>query len=163
MRLDDRRDHGHQSLVEVADIRIVGEQIQQHRPHRLKVLRRQCLRSRRTLRMLVGQYRAIAEGGRPPQVEQGVVGNPVIGPAQHRTRQTFAQHLTVTQAEHRHHPASINSFRGSHRDAVGTQGFNKSDKVAGQAVRSQRLGGPGSAVGHRRCRQFNRSSPAART
>ena len=87
----------------------------------------------------------------------------MVGPTQYRTRQPFAQFLPITEPEHTHHPTGIDGFRWSHRDALSAESFDEADEVAGQPVGRQRLGGSGSTDGHRRRRQFSRSSPAART
>ena len=89
--------------------------------------------------VLVDQDRAATQRGRPPQVEHRVVGLAVVGAAQHRAGESLAQHLTVTQAQHGHHPAGVDRLRRADRNPLGAKRFHEPDQVAGQAVRGQRL------------------------
>jgi hypothetical protein len=72
----------------------------------------------------------------------------VLGPAQHRACQTFAQHLPIAQTEDTHHPAGIHGLRWADGNTLPAKSFNESDQMAGQAMGGQRLAGANAADGH---------------
>ena len=72
----------------------------------------------------------------------------MLGAAQHRAGEAFAQRLPVAEAQHRHHLAGVDGLRGAHRDALAAQRLDELDEVAGQPVRCQRLRWSGAAHGH---------------
>ena len=139
--LDDLGDHRDQTLVEFADVGIVGQQVQQHLPHRLDVpgvdlaggadvgIPRRAPCARRTP---PGHHRSNSASGLP-----------VIRATEHRAGQTLAHHLAVGQIQHGEHLAGVDRFRRTHRNTFGTKGFHEPDEVAGQAVRASGCGGRG--------------------
>jgi len=146
--IHDLGNHRDQSLVHVGELRVVGQQIEQHLAHRFDVVGRQ-------LHLgidgaFLSDRRPGAQCGRPPQVEHRVVGFAVLGPAKHRTRQTFAQDLAVAEPEDSHHPAGIDGFRRAYRDALPAKRFDEAHQMARQTMRGQRLAGANAADGHQR-------------
>ena len=68
--------------------------------------------------------------------------------AQHRTGETLAQHLPITETKDRHHFTGIHGLRRSDRNTLRAKRFNEADQVTRQAVRGQRLAGANTADGH---------------
>ena len=126
--LDDLGDHRDQTVVEIADIGVVRQQIQQHVPHGLDILGVEALGD---LGGVIGQHRATAQRGWPPQVEQRVVGLSVVGTAQHRAGQTLADRLPITQIEHTEHLPGVDGLRGADRDSLPAKRVHEADKVPG--------------------------------
>jgi len=72
-------DHRDQPLIHVGELGVVCQQIQQHLAHRLDVVGRKL--DVGIDGALLGDHRACAQRGRPPQVEHRVIGFAVLGPA----------------------------------------------------------------------------------
>lgn len=135
VRLHDLRDHRGQPLVEVGQFLVVGEHVDERLTQRLDVVGRQTLAVLR-----VGQHGPGTQRGREVQIEQRVVGVPVIRSAQHRARDALPQRKPVAQTEHTHHPAGVHRFRRTHRDPGPAQRLDEFDQVAWDSVRRQGLG-----------------------